>query len=134
MAIPPAPHAAPAVRDLDRDKGIPDHLVIVAIGVGLLLVAVGAFFVVNARTNTIGVNFAALLGCSGLGIILTALGGRAVGTWRSWAVGGAAAVAPLLFVLFMSVKSPSPLMALRGEIRARAISPRRRCETHRQYQ
>jgi len=110
----PVTSAAPDPRDLP-DHGVPERLVYAAIIVGLILTAVGGYIAMQAVHYTPGVHFAALIACAGLAIVLIAFGGRAIGSWKSWAVGGAAAAAPFLFILQWNLQ-PSPMQILRGEL------------------
>jgi hypothetical protein len=86
----------PTIAD---DLGIPDWLRIAAIPVGLLLTAVGTWITLQQAGYTYHTHYGALILCSGLGIVLTAMGGRVVGTWGKFAFVGAVAAAPLLFFL-----------------------------------
>lgn len=111
-----------AVNNLE-DNGIPERLVYIAVIAGLLLTAAGGFIAVQAENYTPGVHFAALVACAGLAMVLVAVGGKSVGTWKTWSVAGAAAAAPLLFYLQwqlqpnVPVPSPSVSQVLNGELR-----------------
>ena len=96
------------------DNGVPQGLVYLALLVGLVLTACGSYVTMQAVQYTTGVHFAALVACVGLGMVLVSVGGRAVGTWRSWSVAGAAAAAPLLFLLQWQLQPASPILPASG--------------------
>lgn len=103
----------PKIQD---DHGVPLHLVYSCVLVGLLLTVCSAPFVLSASAYTVSANFAALIACIGLGLVLVAFGTRAAGTWKSWAVTGGDAVALVLFWVQWQCQ-PSLLPSLRGELR-----------------
>jgi len=118
--VPPEPKPEPPAKETAppplRDDGMPPHLVWAALSTGILFTAVGGYFAIQATSYSPGVHFAALIACAGLGMTLAAVGGRAVGTWRSWSVAGAAAAAPLLFLMQWQLQ-PKPVdIAIRGEL------------------
>jgi hypothetical protein len=92
-------HANESPPKLAEDKGIPEWLAMTALVVGLIFTAVGSWMAFQESAYTYRAHFSALVACSGLAIVLVALGGKAVGTWGSWSIAGAAAGAPMLFLL-----------------------------------
>jgi hypothetical protein len=112
----PGAAAAPPIPALSDDKGVPPHLVTLAVVVGMIFTAAGGWFAVQASANTYGVHIAVLIACSGLALTLVALGGKTVGTWRSWSFAGAAATAPLLFVLQWQLQPTPDAGYVRGEL------------------
>jgi hypothetical protein len=107
---------------LSDDRGISDKLIPAAIVVGLLLTAVGGgvaiIVAILTKAYTPGTHIAVLIMCCGLAVILAAFGGRAAGTWRGWALTGAAALAFGLFLLQWYLQpQPKPASpALRGTL------------------
>src|SRR5437763_702584 len=84
---------------LAEDKGVPVWLDMTALAVGRILTAAGSCMAFQESSYTFHAHYGALVACCGLGIVLVSLGGSAVGTWRSWSLAGAAAAAPMIFLL-----------------------------------
>jgi hypothetical protein len=93
---------------LAEDKGIPEWLAMIALTVGLILTAAGSWMALQESSYTFRANLSALVACCGLAIVLVALGGKAVGVWGSWSVAGAAAAAPMLFLLQWQLRPFDP--------------------------
>lgn len=100
---------------LAEDRGVPEWLVIIAIVAGLLLTGLGAWVALRVPGDNYETHLGMLVVCCGLAIVLYAFGGRAVGTWGGWTLAGAAAAAPMLFLLQWQLR-PKEVQFFRGEL------------------
>lgn len=101
---------------IEADRGIPSNQFYPTLVVGILFTFVGGCVAILESRYTPGAHIATLIACCGLGITLAAVGGRAVGTWKSWSVAGAAAAAPLLFLMQWKLQPNIDEGQIRGEL------------------
>ena len=97
------------------NNGMPKHLVLAGIVVGLLLIFSGAGLLLVSGTPAL---LSSLMTCVGFGIVLAAFGSQAGGSWAGWTATGAGAMAIILFLVLEHFTPPSPTNIFkRGQIR-----------------
>jgi hypothetical protein len=115
------PEAAPAATaarapTLADDSGVPAGLTTIAIGIGFVLIVVGAAIMAFVYPRLF--NAGSLAMCIGFGLVLAAFGTRAAGTWQTWSVAGSGGISIMLFLLLQALPTPQPdtLPFVRGNL------------------
>lgn len=102
----------PTPANANDDAGMPSHLVLWGIVVGLVLVVVGTAILVFVP-DRVPMPMTSLMVCIGFGLVLAAFGSRAQGAWGGFAVVGAAALSIVLFLLLQRYLDAPPGPAIK---------------------
>ena len=82
----------PTKRPTSPDPGVPRHVVLAGIVVGLLLIFLGVGFLCFGRSSLLS----SLMTCVGFGLVLASFESKASGSWAGWTATGSGALAIVL--------------------------------------